>query len=203
MTADEPRPVGPDDLPDLTTLLVDAFDDDPIIHWFVRQDHRRAAASREFFDVVLRRFTVPFGRCTRADHAVCLVVPGDRWQLGALTQLAIAPSIVRAGGWWRAHLILRAFNALERAHPREPHLYVSFLAVRPSHQGQGLGAALLRPYLDEADREGLGVYLENTKEQNLPFYRRHGFEVARMIDLGSPAPPYWAMWRPPEAPCAT
>jgi GNAT superfamily N-acetyltransferase len=203
MTADDPRPVGADDLPNLTALLVDAFDDDAIIHWFVRQDHRRAAAASEFFDVVLRRFTVPHGRCTRLDHAVALVVPGDRWQLGPLTRLAIAPSILRAGGWWRAHLILRAFDAMERAHPREPHLYLSFLAVRPGHQGQGLGARLLRPYLDEADRGGLGMYLENTKAQNLPFYRRHGFEVTSMIDLGSPGPPYWAMWRPPEPRCAT
>lgn len=198
-----PVPARLEHLDALRDLLVASFDDDPIVQWFVRQDARRAVANHAFFDVVLRRLTLPHGLSTQTEtgDGVCLVVHGDHWKLGLLEQLPLAPTILSAGGWWRALTVVRAMDALERAHHKVPgrHLYLSFLAVHPTARGQGKGSELLRPYLERCDREGLGMYLENTKSENLDFYQRHGFEVTGMIDLGTPHPPYWAMWRAPRA----
>ena len=39
--------------------------------------------------------------------------------------------------------------------------------------------------------------LENSKEENLPFYRGHGFTVTKEIRFARSAPPLWLMWREP------
>ncbi len=48
-------------------------------------------------------------------------------------------------------------------------------------QGKGVGGALMRPVLEHCDAEGIPCYLESSKERNLPFYRRHGFEVVEEL----------------------
>ncbi|QKX61964.1 uncharacterized protein TRUGW13939_09120 [Talaromyces rugulosus] len=54
-------------------------------------------------------------------------------------------------------------------------VYLDVLAVDPSHQGQGIGKALLQWGLDEADRLGLVTFLESTN-QGRPLYDKYDFE---------------------------
>lgn len=54
-------------------------------------------------------------------------------------------------------------------------VYLDVLAVDPSHQGQGIGKALLQWGLDEADRLSLVTFLESTKEGR-PLYEKFDFE---------------------------
>jgi hypothetical protein len=53
------------------------------------------------------------------------------------------------------------------------------------------------PVLERCDREGEPAYLESSKEQNIPFYSRHGFEVTGQLDLPD-GPSMWPMWREPH-----
>ena len=49
----------------------------------------------------------------------------------------------------------------------------------------------------EADR-GLPCYLETEKERNVPFYKRHGFDVVVEVDLPKGGPHIWTMKREPK-----
>jgi ribosomal protein S18 acetylase RimI-like enzyme len=86
---------------------------------------------------------------------------------------------------------------MARHHPHERHWYLPVLGTDPAHQGRGVGSALLTPVLARADAEGLPVYLESSKEKNIPFYRRHGFEVVSTIRLED-GPAIWPMLRTPR-----
>jgi GNAT superfamily N-acetyltransferase len=94
--------------------------------------------------------------------------------------------------------MLAVIDDMVRYHPDEPHWYLPFVGVEPAHQGQGIGAVLLRPVLAECDAAGLPAYLESSNPKNLPFYRRLGFEALGEIRIGS-CPPVVPMLRRPAA----
>jgi ribosomal protein S18 acetylase RimI-like enzyme len=98
---------------------------------------------------------------------------------------------------------LTALAEVDAHHPREPHWYLAVLGTDPAHQGRGFGSAVMEPVLARADEEGLGCYLESSKESNVAFYARHGFRVTQELDLAKGAGPrLWLMWRDPREPDA-
>jgi ribosomal protein S18 acetylase RimI-like enzyme len=87
------------------------------------------------------------------------------------------PAMLGADAFTR---LMHIANATGRFHQRSApgkHLYLSFLGVEPSRQGQGLGSALIRPMLERADAEGLPCYLDTFQPRNVPLYQKHGFEI--------------------------
>jgi ribosomal protein S18 acetylase RimI-like enzyme len=88
-------------------------------------------------------------------------------------------------------------EAMIRHHPHEPHWYLPFIAVEPRHQGNGLGAALLRAQLAICDDAQLPACLDSTNPRNRPLYERHGFEAVAEIKLGD-CPPIVPMLRRPR-----
>ena len=94
---------------------------------------------------------------------------------------------------------IKVLEAMRRQHPHDrPHWYLAILGTHPSAQGKGLGSAALTPVLRRCDEHLEAAYLESSKEANIPFYERHGFQVVRRIELPSKCPPVWAMWREPD-----
>lgn len=93
---------------------------------------------------------------------------------------------------------LKLFVRLGKYHPDEPHYYLFALGTRTAHQGRGVGSALVREVTSRCDETGSTAYLESSKPDNLPFYRRHGFEVMDEIKAGNGGPPMWPMLRKPR-----
>ena len=90
--------------------------------------------------------------------------------------------------------------SLEARHPSgPPHYYLAVLGTDPAQQGQGLGSALLAPVLERCDADGVGAFLESSKERNLAFYGRHRFEVVGDYQVPD-GPKLWFMWREPRPP---
>ena len=64
---------------------------------------------------------------------------------------------------------------MKRAHPRDAHVLLWYLAARPDIQRQGVGRALLDRVRAGAQRSGLPIYLDTTKFENVDYYRSHGY----------------------------
>jgi GNAT superfamily N-acetyltransferase len=78
----------------------------------------------------------------------------------------------------------------------ERHIHVGPVGVEPGVQGLGVGSAMLRRICDLLDADGEVAWLETDKPENVPFYRRHGFDVdVEERRLGFPI---WFMRRTPR-----
>ena len=84
---------------------------------------------------------------------------------------------------------------MAEVHPSDPHWYLEILGTHPDWQRRGIASAVLAPVLGTCDADGLPAYLETQLESNVPFYRRHGFEVIGTKQLPDGGPNMWLMWR--------
>lgn len=195
------RPAGPGDVRAVRAMLARAFHDDPVATYLFPSAWRRPAGLRTFFGLQMTRDLLPHGGVytTEACRGAALWAPPGKPppspRQAALTVLPVLPYVV--GQTLRRSL--RFLAQVEAIHPDEPHWYLVTLGTEPAHQRRGIGTALLAPVLRQADAEGVRAYLESSKPENLPFYRRHGFEVTREVRLAD-GPPIWAMWRDPRPP---
>lgn len=94
--------------------------------------------------------------------------------------------------------VFAVFEQIDRYHPKYPHWYLPFMGVEPTKQRQGYGTALIRPVLEECDRDRIAAYLESSNPANLAFYQHHGFEVLGTIQAGA-SPPIFPMLRRPHS----
>lgn len=92
--------------------------------------------------------------------------------------------------------LLRVLAADADAHIKEPHWYLACVAVDSSHQGQGIGTGLLAPVLTRLDHVGELAFLVTSRERNLMWYGRLGFQVLEEVGQRS-GPPFWPMLRVP------
>ena len=199
----EIRQAGPDDVAGIAHSLGRAFGDDPIFEFLVPgiDADTRATRCTPFFSADTKIRLKQASVWTTPDHAgAALWAPPGRWRTTIAQGLRLAGPIIR-GSRGRALRGMSALSAVEKAHPKEPaHWYLAVLGTDPDHQGKGIGSALLRPVLDTCDADGVGAYLESSKESNIPFYERHGFTVVRELKLAKGAPSVWPMWRDPQPP---
>lgn len=190
------------DQADVTNTLASAFAHDPLFQWVAGVETGVSIESRlrvfygAMVKIVLRRddhlvFTTDDG----AGAAVWM--PPNGWKLGTSDMLRTLPAMVRAFNTKTPRMI-GAFGAVEKVHPEMEHYFLEAIGTRADAQSKGVGTALITPMLDRCDAEGMPAYLESSNRQNVPFYRRHGFEVTGEIDVGKGAPPVTTMWREPR-----
>jgi GNAT superfamily N-acetyltransferase len=189
------RRVRPDDYGPLAEVLARAFYDDPVTSWFYPHAARRMKHARRFFAIRQRQLADQGLMYTTAERSGAALWAGPgRWREDlrqSLMLLPMLPVLLR-----RIVRSTHAMREIERRHPVAPHYYLSVLGTEPEQQGGGIGSALLGPVLQRCDADGVGAYLECSKESNVDFYARHGFAVTERIVLPE-GPPLWLMWREP------
>jgi GNAT superfamily N-acetyltransferase len=100
----------------------------------------------------------------------------------------------------RRALIAEVDVILQARRPDGPHRFLGSMGVSTARQREGLGSAVLRPVLEELDRDEIPACLETSTVGNVAFYGRLGFTVhAHLNDLPGGAPETWVMWRAPAA----
>ncbi len=205
VTSGEVRPARAGDRGPLVASAARAFTIDPMFGWLggsrLRTHRMLPGLLAGTVDDLLAH-----GRCwvvdAGQDGPVGLAgwCPPGTYPRGARRDLALAGRSLGGLPHLRHPLSgARLLARLEREHAHDPHWYLALLIVDPEWQGRGLGGALLAPGLAQADRDGLPCDLETQKHENVAWYRRHGFELVRTVEVGA-APPVWCLRRPPGDP---
>ena len=188
------------DLPRAARSLANAFAADPVWNWLTRENARRyERGAAGFFEAESRHVLAGPGEVLVDEECggAALWCAPDKWKSSPRQLVSIVGPALRLMGS-RTPRALMALSALEKAHPTTPHWYLAFLGTDPSHQGKGIGSALIRAVTDRCDEEGMPGYLESSKESNVPFYGRHGFEVTAEHRFAKDGPSLWLMWREPR-----
>jgi len=182
------------DLRGVVEILGDAFEDDPVMRWVTR----KASYPRYAFALTLP-VSLPYGLTHIASDGTGAV----SW----LPPRVELDSPISAGVVWKGLTqygpgsLLRALSTLSlirEHHPKEEHYYLFAIGTLRSSRGRGVGSALIRQGLARCDDEQKPAYLESSNADNLPFYRRHGFEVIDEVRLPRKGPAMYLMWRVPR-----
>lgn len=183
------------DTPALAAALARAFADDPVMSWLFPHERGDQRRLRGLFTLELDRHYLDNEAVYTTDDMAggAMWAPPQRWKLGWRAVLGDLPALARIFGR-RFPAAMSSLALIEGKHPAEPHWYLATLGTVPERQGHGVGTSLMAPILERCDSEGVAAYLESSKERNIPFYRRHGFEVTERLDLPN-GPPIWLMWR--------
>jgi ribosomal protein S18 acetylase RimI-like enzyme len=195
------RAATPSDVPAIVSMLVRAFEDDPVANFMFSGTRRRQLGLHSFFTSQLRRQYLRHGHVYVTDDVsgAALWGPPDRDRHAVEELLQLIPT---APFLTSPHTIgaLRLMFKVENLHPTDRHWYLFTLGTAPERQGTGVGSALLNRMLAHVDEEGEPAYLESSKERNLSLYSRFGFEVIDQVPSKRGSPPVWRMWREPRIP---
>lgn len=197
--------LDPDQIPVAGEILARSlFDDGLAVHMFPDAEERRSLGPWHFSAMV--RYGVLFGRVlTTVDEPSGVAIwlpPGETSMTEsriAAAGLDASPAMLGEQAFGR---FLTAVEKTEEFHSRDmrvPHWYLALLGVDPDESGKGVGGALLRHTLVEADEGGMPCYLETAEQRNVGFYKQFGFRVLRQGHLAGTAVNYWTMMRPPRS----
>lgn len=195
-----PRKAARADLDDLAALLTDAFMDDPVLHWTLREGSAYPAALRRYFDFALAEQCVPSDQMWLSGDGCATAIwlpPADLHVLETPPRemLRLIPRFLPILGVSRLFRAKSLAMVMDAEHPHEPHWYLYFLGVASHAQGRGLGSAMMEATLPMVDAERLPAYLDNSNPRNIPLYERYGFRVVSEYRARDDAPPIWGMWR--------
>ncbi|HXW83173.1 MAG TPA: GNAT family N-acetyltransferase [Candidatus Binataceae bacterium] len=162
-------------------MFARAFQDDPLMAYALPDPRERAQRLPEFYSRMVRFGGLAGEVLTTEslDGAAVWLPPNARWTRENIE----AAGLHELGRVLGEDAVLRYREVVSRemqARSRDgsgPTWYLLLLGVEPSRQRRGLGAALLKPVFERADRERLGCYLETENQRNVKFYHEQGFSV--------------------------
>lgn len=79
---------------------------------------------------------------------------------------------------------LRRENEIRKRHPTVPFAYLWFIGVDPVLQGAGVGSSLLEEVIEHSIERNRSVFLETSTLENLPWYKKFGFQIYDEVDFG-------------------
>jgi GNAT superfamily N-acetyltransferase len=163
--------------------LIDSLQFDPfyaaIVEGFDDEDSRRRALAR-YFDYSMTE-GAQNGRLViwpePSIGAAVWVLPQDRASsdVHSAAKAAFLAEAIGARGAETYRRVIDFMNPRAVSSVPATAWYLSIVGVAPSAQGQGIGARLLQPTLDEADANGVPCFLETFDSRNPRFYQRLGF----------------------------
>jgi ribosomal protein S18 acetylase RimI-like enzyme len=191
------------DIEKASLVLGKAFHDDPLWSQVVPDEAERKQKLPLLFEMLLR-YALRYGEVYASSEnleGIVILLPYDKadmtfWRLlrcGAWRLLRTGMKLGRKTGN-RIGQILAPMSKAQEEILKEGYLYLQTIGVSPELQGQGFGGKLLRAIIKYADNEAIRIYLEAT-EENVPLYKKFGFQVVKEINLSTIDLSGWAMVR--------
>ena len=157
------------DIDAIAVSLSRAFMDDPVWEFLLPDAASRIRRLNRYFLTAMRLQHLPHSTSytDAARVGAALWDPPGHWRMTPAQYFRGTPGMIRSFGKGGIRAV-RTLSVVEKRHPATPlHYYLAILGTDPGHQGKGVGSSLLKPVLDRCDHDGVGAYLESSKESNI------------------------------------
>lgn len=193
------REARPDEVARVVDVLDASLADDPFVQWLVRSKPR---ARRAYVRLMVEEIAFPRGLVEVAERdnelvGAALWAPPNTFALSAWDTIRLMPRMVSIIGLTRMNETSAKLEEVEAARPPEPYWLLTLLGITPGARRRGLGSALMERVLARCDAEATTAACETASEDNVAFYRRHGFEVSTSRPLSVNGPTSWSLIREP------
>ena len=165
-------------------ILAKSFDDNKSVNYVVKQDGERQMRIRRLMDYSFNICNA-FGDVWISDNdkACALVLYPDRKRTSLNSILWDAKLALSVIGLNRVGQTLSRESKIKSLHPKEKFSYLWFIGVSPELQNHGKGSQLLKEIIYNSEKQGHSIYLETSVDRNLPWYKKHGFEIFQTLDI--------------------
>lgn len=191
-------------IPAAGATLARAFQNDPLMVYAIPDADERGRLLPEVYARMVRFGTLAGEVLVTAgapDGVALWLPPNAKWtreniQASGMHETA---TLIGDDAYQRyREVVSREWQARERD-MLAPCWYLFLIGVEPSRQRRGLGAALMQPVVERADKGDLACYLETENEKNVAFYRKQGFEIiVNGEEAGSSGVRFWTFRRRPK-----
>jgi GNAT superfamily N-acetyltransferase len=93
--------------------------------------------------------------------------------------------------------VFRDTVRMHKQYAPHEHYYLDMLAVDPESWGRGTASRVVKPMLEKAKQEHMGVYLETTTERNVQMYEHFGFKLMEKAEFKKLGLNVWALYKEP------
>ena len=188
-----------------------AFFDDPLLRFLLPDDAQYRRESPILNQCMIWALHTSYGLCDVIRTATGEIAVVGLWEPASMTlagglrfMLIFVVLLYRLGPRMLLKfggLMMTLESKRHRHAPTAHHLQA--LGTIPAHQGRGLGGKVIEVGIARATAAGVPAYLESSNPKNVPFYKRHGFEVVEeYFPFSNPAdkgPVLTLMFRPIKA----
>jgi ribosomal protein S18 acetylase RimI-like enzyme len=179
-----------------------AFEQDPLWVYAVPNVEKRRRLLRQTFTPTVRLGILngqAYGIGSPTEGLVLWRSPTDRppvlnfvkagfWRLLVNPAfLAIFPKVLP---------VFLQFGRMQKRYASDPHYYLETISIAPTSQGKGLASTMIRPFLEKADAEGVGVYTETVTPSNVGLYEHYGLRVVEEYAVPKTPLKVWGFYRP-------
>jgi ribosomal protein S18 acetylase RimI-like enzyme len=165
-------------------ILTESFDDNKSVNYVVKRDRNR---KERIHGLMNYSFDVcnAFGDVWIADdgQACALVLYPDKKHSTLSAIIWDAKLALSVIGLNRVSQVLSREAKIKSFHPKGQFSYLWFIGVAPELQNKGKGSQLLKEIIRESESQGRPIYLETSVDRNLPWYKKHGFEIFQSLEL--------------------
>lgn len=176
-------PMEPGQLSRCAAVLAEAFQEDPLEVYALPDSEARCRAAPSQFAAALRLGLLCNGAFTTGGQprgAAVWLGPGETEidpGRARASGLAGLPALLGPVASERLGRVWDRFYEVRRSLAGERYRYLLVIGVSPAWQGCGIGSALVRSGLEQADKEWVSCFVETARPANRPFYERQGFRL--------------------------
>lgn len=168
----------------IVEILTKSFETNQSVNYIVNQDNKRQKRIRALMDYSFEVCTL-FGDVFISENkkACALIMYPDQKKTSLKSILLDIKLVIQCTGIGNVKKTLDREALIKKIQPKETMTYLWFIGVSTEEQNKGFGSSLLQSIIEFSDQNNKPIYLETSTLQNLPWYKKFGFEVYSEQDL--------------------